>query len=231
MRGSGDPQGEEDDPIAEESHDQIERIRQKLRTVPERRGRSHSFGEEKHGFRLNPPLSEWQVRDFEDRHGIRLPEGYRLFLLHLGDGGAGPYYGLHPLSRALDLADEPTEGDLARPCPLVPGMPREDGLAGAARLLGGVSASGGRSRSSTRVAPITRCWWSPGRLGAGSCNVDEDLQPPHFPDDPDFLSWYERWLDEMALGYDLSWFGYRLPGDESDLRAIFTSPTEPQRAA
>ena len=94
--------------------------------VPGRRGRSRSFGEEKHGFRLNPPLSEWQVRDFEDRHGIRLPEGYRLFLLHLGDGGAGPYYGLHPLSRALDLADEPIEGDLARPCPLVPGMPRED---------------------------------------------------------------------------------------------------------
>ena len=208
-------------------HDQIERIRQKLRTVPGRRGRSHSFGEEKHGFRLNPPLSEWQVRDFEDRHGIRLPEGYRLFLLHLGDGGAGPYYGLHPLSRALDLADEPTEGDLARPCPLVPGMPREEdwlerlGCSADECFRGTIPIV---HQGCTHYSLLVVSGAARGRV----VNVDEDLQPPHFPDDPDFLSWYERWLDEMALGYDLSWFGYRLPGDEADLRAIFTSPTEPE---
>jgi hypothetical protein len=58
--------------------------------------------------------------------------------------------------------------------------------------------------------------------------VDEELAPPGFPEDPDFLSWYERWLDEMELGYDLMCFGSRLPGDEAALRAIFTSPGEPQ---
>jgi HEAT repeat protein len=205
--------------------DQIERIRRKLRRVPLRPGRSRSFGEETHGFRLNPPLTERQVQDSEARHSVRLPEGYRLFLLKLGDGGAGPYYGLHPLSRALDLADEPIEGHLTRPCPLVPGMPREDDWL---ERLGGSADECFRGtipivhQGCTHYSLLVISGAARGRV----VNVDEDLQPPHFPDDPDFLSWYERWLDEMALGYDLSWFGYRLPGDESDLRAILTSPTE-----
>ena len=69
-------------------------------------GRSESFGESKHGFRLGPPLGEGELAAFEQVHGVSLPAGYRAFLTEIGNGGAGPYYGLVPLEkwRALNLS-------------------------------------------------------------------------------------------------------------------------------
>jgi hypothetical protein len=55
------------------------------------------FGANGHHFALNEPLVETQVGAFERHHAIRLPREYRRFLIELGNGGAGPYYGVHPL--------------------------------------------------------------------------------------------------------------------------------------
>lgn len=85
------------------------------------------FGAIDHGFVLNPPRSEADVGAFETKYGIRLPADYRHFITQIGDGGAGPFYGVFPLScwdgAGADL-DRWEEGDgcigtLAEPFPLV----------------------------------------------------------------------------------------------------------------
>ncbi|MEZ6056521.1 MAG: SMI1/KNR4 family protein [Planctomycetaceae bacterium] len=59
------------------------------------RGSSCSF--EIHGFQLYPVVKERVLSDFEQKHAIRLPEDYREFLSTVGNGGAGPGYGLFRL--------------------------------------------------------------------------------------------------------------------------------------
>lgn len=64
------------------------------------------FGSDSHRFKMNPVLSEAEVRAFEAKHKIKLPEDYRLFLLHVGRGGAGPAYGLFNLGEMDSYRDE-----------------------------------------------------------------------------------------------------------------------------
>ena len=71
---------------------------------------------------LRPALAEAAAARFERKHTVVLPAGYRAFLTTLGDGGAGPYYGLEPLDRWHKAVDK-APGALARPSPLEPGMP------------------------------------------------------------------------------------------------------------
>jgi hypothetical protein len=56
------------------------------------------------GLKLNPSLAPETVLAFENRHRISLPEEYREFILHIGDGGAGPpFYGLLPLGHTTKV--------------------------------------------------------------------------------------------------------------------------------
>ena len=61
------------------------------------------FGADSHQYELSEPASEEAIQRFEEQQGIRLPEEYRDFLLHVGNGGAGPYYGLDGIR---DLGDD-----------------------------------------------------------------------------------------------------------------------------
>ena len=71
------------------------------------------FGKEGHNFLLNPTLDEAAVTGFEAKHRIQLPADYRLFITKIGNGGAGPYYGVFRLGE-MDLSFDMccwTEGD------------------------------------------------------------------------------------------------------------------------
>jgi hypothetical protein len=77
-------------------------IRDGLRRLREATVPLKVFGSEAHGFRTHPPLSEQAVREFEVQHRVTLPLEYRRFLLHVGNGGAGPAYGLFKLGEMDD---------------------------------------------------------------------------------------------------------------------------------
>ncbi len=51
-------------------------------------------GSAAHLFELNPPISHGEMAAFESKHRVVLPEDYRHFITAIGNGGAGPSYGL-----------------------------------------------------------------------------------------------------------------------------------------
>lgn len=72
----------------------------------------------KHHYQLGSPLSEGQIRTIETHYRFQVPDGYRRFLLEVGDGGYGPFNGLRTLERAIadSFADE-AEAETHLPCP------------------------------------------------------------------------------------------------------------------
>lgn len=52
------------------------------------------YGSERHRYEFAPVIPMSEIRDFELRHSIKLPESYVEFLTQVGNGGAGPDFGL-----------------------------------------------------------------------------------------------------------------------------------------
>jgi hypothetical protein len=77
------------------------------------------FGSGSHQYKLHPPLAVPVVEAFEARYGISLPGDYRSFLTGIGNGGAGPYYGVLPFGKDDDRDWEGggLVGDLSKPFP------------------------------------------------------------------------------------------------------------------
>jgi hypothetical protein len=74
------------------------------------------FGANGHEYLLRPRLDEAEVVEFERRYSLRLPDDYRRFLLELGNGGAGPYYGIHGLDELCET-QEKYWNDVSKPFP------------------------------------------------------------------------------------------------------------------
>lgn len=55
------------------------------------------FGASTHRYRFREPLGERELAAFEAEHGVTIPDGFRRYLSRLGNGGAGPFYGILPL--------------------------------------------------------------------------------------------------------------------------------------
>jgi SMI1 / KNR4 family (SUKH-1) len=84
--------------MSDEAEDQLiarlDRIADKLDRLREADRAFSVFGSDSHGYLLGSKLTERDLLAVEQRLGVRLPKEYRLFLARLGEGGAGPFYGL-----------------------------------------------------------------------------------------------------------------------------------------
>ncbi len=74
--------------------DKIENLKNKLSRLVSLDKSFEVFGSESHKYKLNPCLSEAEVENLEAKYKITLPNEFREFLLKVGNGGAGPGYGL-----------------------------------------------------------------------------------------------------------------------------------------
>ncbi|MFO7566149.1 MAG: SMI1/KNR4 family protein [Enhygromyxa sp.] len=182
----------------------LDRIRARLELLACCDPQLQVFGAITHEYRLAPPLAEAEVVEFERRHGVELPADYRAFITTLGNGGAGPFYGLAPLRDAPPkygaALDEQTPPSLARPFPLAEAW-RQGGEPGQPPIPPGTSVYDGVIELSSHgcgyfdvlvVGGPRR-----GEVWADFTQALGGLVPWY----PSFFDAYEAWLDRAFVDW------------------------------
>jgi hypothetical protein len=229
---------------------QIERIKSKLIIAKNTDKKLKVFGAFNHKYFLGKTVSEFQILEFEKDYDLKLPECYRSFLLHIGNGGishsnsgAGPFYGIYSFGENIEeLIYENTKQYLKEDCKLYPKMTNEfwyeltknieendaisdeDFDAELGKIYSGILPLGTQGCSYYHALVLN------GEFKGRVINVDYDRNKPRFTFELNFLDWYERWLDEVISG-DLiietpSWFGYEMGGLTADILEKYISATE-----
>ncbi len=206
--------------------ERLQRIRRRLGELQCSGRFMQDFGVREHEFKLAAPLSDEEVSSFERRCELALPEDFRLFVTKLGAGGAGPYYGILPMSRWNEIGQT-----LCRPCPLTPELLEDPSWTDQMRLGPQEHPYQGLLTVSDcgcgYYCTLVVCGPARGRI----CYVYEGLnqEPPYFTEDDGFLSWYERWLHELEAGFDLCYFGFGAKGSDEEVCEILAGSESSQR--
>lgn len=188
------------------------------------------FGASKHKYQLNQVLSEKEVRQFEKEYHVKLPEEYVFFLTKVGNGGAGPYYGIYSLNipklrtgqvicregvpaffdknltkEAWDEMMEKMEDD-----------EKYDALE--ADMLEGVLVIG------TQGCTYDMLLMCKGSEQGKLVYIDWNLEPELYPylTGMTFLDWYESYFKEIIAGHKIHWYGYYSLKSEEELRSSYS---------
>lgn len=226
---------------------QIERIKSKLFTAKYADKNLEVFGADSHKYFVGKTVSENQILDFEKEYDLELPEAYKDFLLHIGNGGisysnsaAGPSYGIYSLGENTDeFIYENTKSYLKEDCKISPKMSDEfwadlnknieenDDISDEefdlelGKIFSGILPLG--SQGCTYYHALVLNGEFKGRI----VNIDSDRQKPHFTFESNFLDWYERWLDEIIpeniKAADPDLFRYTLGGINSYIFEVYFS--------
>ena len=68
-----------------------------LKKLKEQDTEFKKFSADFHHYKFNSPLEKDKVNEFENIYNVSLPQDYKEFIMNIGDGGFGPYYGLESL--------------------------------------------------------------------------------------------------------------------------------------
>ncbi|RAJ30199.1 SMI1/KNR4 family protein [Pedobacter cryoconitis] len=115
--------------------EQIKRIKDKLNQLKQLDSELEQFGAERHEYILNPPLNFDEIKQFETAYQVSLPEEYIAFLTTIGNGGAGPFYGVNTLADSrimyFDNSDKAQHSyfELSKPFPYTESWNVEEALA------------------------------------------------------------------------------------------------------
>lgn len=213
---------------------QLDRIKNKLNLAMRKDTAFSEFGSSSHQYRVREKLTAKELADWQARNQVTLPEPFAQFLTEVGNGGAGPYYGIYSIEKAASYTER--QALLAKSV-LYPGMTKEEWNHLTEPLTNDEDIPDEEyDDACNKVLGGMLC------IGTQGCEYDMYLvlEGKHrgrivytsgfYPDHPfffvyedNFLDWYERWLDEIILDYDNGWFGSRMPGDENALIQIYQS--------
>lgn len=196
---------------------QIQRIKNKLILAKNADKDLKVFGASSHQYTLGETVGIDEILSFENDYNVVLPEDYKAFLLHIGNGGisyansaAGPGYGIYPLGKNTnELIYENDKQYLKEDCKLYPEMTdefwadlnknieedddisTEDFEVELGKIFSGLLPVG--TQGCTYYYALVLNGEYKGRI----VNVDSDRQKPYFAFESNFLDWYERWLDQI----------------------------------
>ena len=77
-------------------------VRDRVAALASKQRARSIFGADDHRFLLNPVLTRAELLDVESAVGVRLPADYGSFLVEVGNGGAGPGFGIAAVVRRGD---------------------------------------------------------------------------------------------------------------------------------
>jgi hypothetical protein len=156
-----------------------------------------------HRYRLNPRLTEADIRAFEVRHGCRLPSAYRDFVAVIGDGGPGPGYGLYSLVEVDAALSKDGDGHLERPFPHHDRWnPTSDDAEDRYEFMADYDSS--RPVAGSIVLNSEGCGMchrlvvtgeNAGEVWFDNRSNDDGLKPTKYRGPRSFFAWYEGWLD------------------------------------
>ncbi len=214
---------------------QIHRIKQKLIQAKQVDTNFMVFGSGSHKYELNAPATPEAVEAFERAYEIQLPDSYKSFILHIGNGGngylnsaAGPFYGIYPMGENVDdLIYGNPEEYLKKECILKPDITDRDwdkltdvlydeNISDSeyykviGKIFSGVLPIGFQGCSYVQALVLN------GPYADKVVNLEMSAEDaPKFTYEKNFLDWYERWLDEVISGKLITkspiWFGYAPP--------------------
>ncbi|MGD1845534.1 MAG: SMI1/KNR4 family protein [Salibacteraceae bacterium] len=191
---------------------QLLRIKDKLSMARLADPSKRIFGADSHCYQLRSRASEVEICAFETKYKVQLPSGFRAFLLKVGNGGAGPDYGIYPLGKGMSqLFGEDPVSFLNQPCILTPALTNEEWEAmsmvrndedvsdevyveESGKLFGGILILG--TQGCTYYNGLVLTGPHQGRV----IFLDGAWQKPYFAEEDCFLNWYESWLGKVISG-------------------------------
>jgi len=186
------------------------------------------FGSSEHKYQLSPAVSIKRVRQFEEKHQVRLPDEYVFFLTMVGNGGAGPFYGLYSLDRLENSGNICSSEE--KPAFIDKNLTREAWAAKMKEmednekydflmeeLAEGMLVIGTQGCT---FDTLLMCKGSErGKIVYIDWNLEED-EPPYFTH-MTFLEWYESFFKEIIAGHKINWYGYYSLKSEKELRSAY----------